>query len=105
MKLLNAFSANMLNPDIVDTNVSFTAITLDTAKSKALGLQSCIGHQDTANVLSELLGIVVPMNRCTVELSRGETALLAQYRGDRLPENATALPHGATITFYLVTVE
>jgi hypothetical protein len=68
------------------------------------GVDSAVGHADTAAVFSSLLGVPVPMERRTVTLQPGETALVGQYSGPRLPEGATTLPEEATITWLLVTV-
>jgi hypothetical protein len=99
--LANAFSLNMLNKNKVLLSVE--QISLDEAKTVlADGFISAIGHQDTANVLSNLLGIDVPMNRVNVVLDSSVTLVVAQYKGPRLPEGATQLPVGATIEFYTV---
>ena len=52
------------------------------------GLQSCVGHADTAAVLG------VPMNRMSVTLAFGDVVYVAQLRGGRLPEGSTTLPEG-----------
>lgn len=46
---------------------------------------SAIGHQATADALTELLGIDVPVNRITFEQQAGQMALVLKLRG-RLPE-------------------
>ena len=66
---------------------------------------SCIGHADTARVLSTLLQREIPCNRVTVNLGPNEKCIIAQYIGPRLPEGATVLPEGAEIRFYLVKME
>lgn len=88
--LLNAFSLQMVD---VPCNVSFTEV--DALPS---GLESAIGHQDTANVLG------VPMNRINVHLSKGDTAYVAQLVGGRLPEGTTTLPDGFRFRFFKVVV-
>ena len=67
--------------------------------------ESCIGHADTARVLSRMLERDIPTNRVSVTLNVGDTAIVAQYIGPRLPEGATMLPEGAEIRFYLVKME
>lgn len=101
--LLNAFSANMLSefPCAVD----FTAISSAAARCNlADGFQSAVGHADTAAVFSAVLGIPVPYRRETVTLRPGQTAIIGQYSGPRLPEGATTLPEGADIKWLLVEV-
>lgn len=61
---------------------------------------SAIGHADTAAVLADILGVTVPTNRVTLPLDQeAGDVVVAQYNGPRLPEGATTLPAGATITF------
>lgn len=103
MKLLNAFSVNMLGHS--PARVEFTEIDREAAaKLAAAGLDSSVGHPDTATVFAVVLGAPVPCVRSTVTLLPGETALLGQYRGPRLPEGATALPEGASIQWLIVSV-
>jgi len=100
MKIFNAFSINMLPGD---SEVLFERISLWEIGKK--NLESYIGHQDTANVISGILGIEpLPMNRQSITLEREETCIIAQYAGSRLPEGATTLPEGAKITFWKVTI-
>jgi len=49
------------------------------------GLESAVGHEATAQVFSEVLGVAVPANRVQVTLSRGDFALLGSLNA-RLPE-------------------
>lgn len=67
-------------------------------------LESAIGHAETAAIVSDILGVNLPANRCNVKLTRGEKIIIAQYIGPRLPEGATKLPEGAKIEFRMVEV-
>lgn len=99
--LANAFSLNMLSQ--AKALVSVEQISLEETKTVlANGFISAIGHQDTANVLSNLLGIDVQTNRVNVVLNDDTTLIVAQYKGPRLPEGSTKLPEGAKIEFYRV---
>ena len=103
MKLLNAFSLNMLSA--FPASASFREVSLGEARELlAQGFDSAVGHAETAAVFSEQLGVAVPAQRVTVALTKGESALVGQYRGPRLPEGATTLPEGASIRWYLVTI-
>ena len=103
MKLLNAFPLNMLFAFPADIHVG--EISLEEAKAELVGgVDSAVGHTDTAAVFSTVLGIEVSTNRVTVTLNKGETVLIGQYIGPRLPEGATNLPEGATIKWLLVEV-
>lgn len=104
MKLLNAFSLNMINTGIIGT-VHFDELTLEEAKQLiGNGFTSAIGHESTARVFSDVLGADVAMNRMSVQLNMGEKALVGQYLGPRLGEGATELPSGARIQWILVTI-
>jgi len=48
---------------------------------------SAIGHQGTAQLLSQLLGIEIPVNRITVQLEDGDM-VIAFFLKQRLPEGA-----------------
>ena len=107
--LLNAFSANML-VDLPST-VTFTDIFAHEARNLLLAesdgeeeVRSAVGHADTAAVFSAVLGLAVPCRRETVRLASGDSAIIGQYFGPRLPEGATALPAGATIRWLKVSV-
>jgi hypothetical protein len=69
----------------------------------ALTAQSCVGHADIASVLSGLIGIEVPVNRVSVSLMPGDTLVVGQYVGPRLPEGCSTLPDGARIEWYVVS--
>lgn len=103
MYITNAFSINMLPREEV-VAVLFTPISLDEAREiAAKGLESAIGHADTARIVSDLLGVEIPSNRVDIRLQNRDRILVAQYSGPRLPEGATTLPEGAKIEFWLVT--
>jgi hypothetical protein len=89
--LMNAFSLQMV------TEFPCT-VSIEEVNQLPEGLESAIGHQDTANVLG------VPMNRVNVSLSKGDVAFVAQLQGGRLPEGSTVLPEGFAFKFFRVTV-
>jgi len=96
----NALSLNMLNGD---ATLSIIKVRREVAREfLADGFVSSIGHADTAAVVSDDLGLEIPVNRITVILEPGTTLVVAQYRGPRLPEGTTKLPEGATIEYYVV---
>lgn len=43
--------------------------------------QSAIGHQATADILTSLLGVTVPMNRIQYSQQQGDTALVFKLKG------------------------
>lgn len=103
MYIVNAFSINMLPRERV--SVVFTPISNgEAAAIAAEGLESAIGHADTACVVGSLLGIDLSANRVDIKVAPGDRLLVAQYTGPRLPEGATALPEGAKIEFWVAEV-
>lgn len=109
MKVLNAFSLQMLTSLFEDScavNVTFKKVSVDYAAEilEVAGCESHVGHADIAHIMSEQLGTTVAFNRQPTALSAGEIALICQYVGGRLPEGATALPEGAELRWYEVTV-
>ena len=102
MKIANAFSLSMIsgNAIILTKEVSLEKVQ-EMAKE---GVQSYVGHADTAAVLTSMIGYPVPMNRVNLSLGTGDRVVVAQVQGGRLPEGATTLPEGATMKFVEVTV-
>jgi len=120
--LSNAFSLQMQG----ENECSTRRVTLDEAKQAILSLvpgpyidresekdgsdavvtlaaRSCVGHADVATVLSGLIGFDVPVNRVSVSLQPGDTLVVGQYVGPRLPEGCKELPTGAHIEWYIVS--
>lgn len=89
--LANAFSLQMLK----SANCTIQCETVDAIPE---GLESAIGHQDTAKVLG------VPMNRVNISLDSGDTLFVAQLTGGRLPEGATTLPEGFEFKYIKITI-
>jgi hypothetical protein len=104
--ILNAFSVNMLDMAEKSATVRFDEMDIELVKEtlEDLGFESAVGHEDTANVFSQQLGLDVPANRATVALKKGDYAVVGQYRGPRLPEGCKTLPEGASIVWYGVSV-
>lgn len=103
MLITNAFSINMLKPDIMVQDVLFVPLSVDEARDfvKKDGAVSAIGHVDTALLVSNILGIPLEASRINVTLP-DKGMIVAQYSGPRLPEGATTLPEGAKIDFWWV---
>lgn len=97
----NAFSLQMLDTTAA-TTVDIVPVTVEEVASA--GAESCVGHADTANVLTTLLGVDVPMNRVSLRLNVGDVLYVAQVTGGRLPEGCTELPAGFTMAFLKVTL-
>jgi hypothetical protein len=86
MWLCNAFSIQML-PEFPAT------VRFEEVGELPDGLESAVGHADTAAVLG------VEMRRVSVTLTRGEIFFVAQLVGGRLPEGSTELPEGFSFRF------
>ena len=103
--LSNAFSLSMIanlghcNLDITSNICNYQQMVED------LKPTSIVGHQDTANLFSNLLGIDVTMNRVSVTLEKGDILIVGQYTGPRLPEGTSILPEGASINWMCVIVD
>jgi len=102
--LLNSFSANMLAD--LPVSVVFTELSAAeaTAELQRQGFVSAVGHDDTAIIMTRILGVYVPCSRSTVLLRRGDKALIGQYSGPRLSEGTTTLPSEAAIKWILVDI-
>ena len=97
----NAFSLQMLDTTQV-TDIRVAPVDVSTVASS--DFTSVIGHQDTAAVVSSMLGKDVPCNRTSVRLSKGDIMFVAQIVGGRLPAGTTTLPAGFKIVFLKVTI-
>lgn len=110
--LINALSLNMFEIDdtIKINTIKIKVIPLLPEQAKTLIkldkdiLVSAIGHEDTARIISNLLGLEIKPNRINVKLTLKDYAIVAQYVGPRLDEGATELPKGAEVKFYMVTI-
>lgn len=95
----NAFSLQMLNGNC--TVQVFEVKPEEIANSK---FTSVVGHADTAEVLSGILGKPVEFNRASIKLGCGDKLYVAQVIGGRLPEGAKTLPEGFKMKFLEVEV-
>jgi hypothetical protein len=113
MIILNSFSLNMLETvkgEFLKRSIDVTEITIDEVIEKLTdpdlgGIESAIGHEDTAKLFSKELGLEIPFNRKTISLNPvNGWVIVGQYRGPRLPEGTTTLPEGAEICWYIVEI-
>lgn len=99
----NAFSLNMVKPEHLEA-LRFVNCPIEEVK-EWMGVyewESCVGHTDTATLLTTLLGTDVGQRRTTITLEKSDTMMVAQYKGPRLDEDATVLPDGAMIEWVFV---
>ena len=77
--LSNAFSLSMLNLNPAAV-VIVRPISLDGVKDllSKRGFESAVGHQSTAEILSNLLSVEVPANRIHIKLEAGDVLIVFQ---------------------------
>ena len=97
--LANAFSGQMI-PDSCIINKK--PIDIEHVKEMLIGTpwKSCVGHDETAAVLTDMLDMPVPKERVNVFIKPEDILIVAQVQGGRLPEGATTLPENFTIKFF-----
>ena len=96
MFVCNAFSLQMVRE--FPANITVEEISQSEFDSLKPNLESAIGHTDTAKVLG------FEPNRINVALNKGDSIVVAQLQGGRLPEGSTTLPEGFSFKFLKVTV-
>ena len=102
--LANSFSLQMLNLERVNY-IEVTPLELEEAKKLLKnGFISIIGHRDTANILSNVLNLIIPYNRISIKLNLEDTLIVAQLTGGRLPEGISTLPEGYKFEFLKVNL-
>ena len=96
----NAFSLNMVEGSC---NISVKNLNIEEVNDilSRFNFKSIVGHNDTANVFSSVVGVDIPCNRETFTL-RNEVLIVGQYRGPRLKEGETTLPKDASIQWMQV---
>ena len=109
--LSNAFSLSMIDrenhgvtimPISLKTALGFLDVKEGNIEPGEIPFISVVGHADTAGLLSDLLGLDIPMNRISIKLGDDDVMIVAQYMGPRLPEGTTKLPEGSSFEFWLI---
>lgn len=103
--ICNAFSLQMLNLE-KEQNIHLQPLTVEEVQEKLekQDFISVVGHEDTANVLSNMLGVKVKQNRVNLSLTEKDTLIVAQLIGGRLPEGSTTLPKGFEFKFVKIAI-
>jgi hypothetical protein len=103
--IANAFSLNML-PDNAVNNLAIVNISKSDVDSliRVPGQQiiNAIGHPTTDVIIRNMLTGLPIGERLNVKINSGDSLIVAQYSGPRLPEGAVALPEGAGFKWYLI---
>ena len=96
--LSNSFSIQMIG------SLDYTLVQFEKIEPKDVpnNVVSAIGHADTATICSSMLGIPIPANRVSIQLTHEDTLYVVQVLGGRLPEGCTSLPPGIELQFYRV---
>jgi hypothetical protein len=111
----NAFSLSMLGANLPPTGrtVKVRPISLEEVKGmlQSVPFTSAVGHESTAQLLTDLLGTEIVPNRIAITLVPGDQLIVAQLLV-RLPEGAVltreeiqTLYAEGRISFYLVEVD
>ena len=98
----NAFSLAMI-PD--GGTVRVKKVNLPAIAQRLVNPVSIVGHADTAQVFTSLLGIDVSANRQSITLTDKDILYVGQLIGGRLPEGATKLPEGFEIIWMCVRID
>ena len=98
--LSNAFSLSMFP---AGQGMLFKMVPVTVEEVAGKDFISVVGHPDTANILTGMLGKNVVCNRISLALNYNDVLYVAQYYGPRLAEGATKLPEGAKIDFVRIT--
>lgn len=103
--LSNAFSLQMLELKEV-THLRVTPLDLEEAQTllSRTPFESAVGHFDTASVFTEQLGFFIPVNRVNLKINPGDSIVVGQLIGGRLPEGALFLPENFKIQWVLVNI-
>ncbi|MGM0439409.1 MAG: STIV orfB116 family protein [Patescibacteria group bacterium] len=101
----NSFSIQML--DINNrTEVVFQPLTKEEViQELSSGFKSALGHEDTAQVVSNDLDLTVEFNREFISIDETDQVIVAQIEGGRLPEGSTTLPSDFNLKYYMVEVK
>lgn len=105
----NAFSLQMLGEEVVG-NIRYQQINIEDVKhfldefddEEGVEPISAVGHQDTAQVFSNLLERNIPTSRINITLEKGDTLFVGQLMGGRLPEGTKTLPENMKIKWFIV---
>lgn len=81
--ILSAFSLNMLPISRYGQWIHLYIKEIDIPEAREIlarykDFVSAVGHQSTADLLSKLLGVKVPVNRTMVQLKGGDKAIVCQ---------------------------
>ena len=100
----NAFSLQMVKPPTFFEQSAVTKERMTDELKNNPHIVKVVGHRETADVLTEMLGVEIPYNRQSITLKPGDTLYVAQVIGGRLPEGSTTLPPGVRIEFRCVDI-
>lgn len=101
--LSNAFTSRMLDNRKLSEVLFYPVKKEDIAKQE---FYSVVGHKETADVLTNMLGKGVVFNREFVKLHEGDIMYVAQIEQNvRLPEGCTKLPDDCTMVFMAVDLK
>jgi hypothetical protein len=69
------------------------------------GFVSAISSEEVAYLFGSVLQIPLSTNNLSISLKSGDQAILGLYKGPKIRSRQSRLTYGATITWYLLTVD
>ena len=101
----NKYLGDDFSLDMMDTVANFTLFRARRVSPSDIpsDVISVVVNDNTAKIISGMLGFDVPTNRTSITLSKDDILFVAQYNGPRLKSGATELPKGASISFMEIT--
>lgn len=97
--LVNAFSLQMLTHPV--STIFTSPMTAERARNAMISQHgvSAIGHLDTARVVGKDLCLPLMCSQQRIRLNQGDTLIVAQITGGRLPIDAEELPAYMELTY------
>lgn len=101
--LTNAFSLDMLEINEIKS-IDIIPYSIDYLKTYLTkrNFISAIEHQSTAEILSNLLNLHIPMNRISVKMTENDAIIVFQYSDPGLEEGMITLPKNAGFKVYKI---
>ena len=91
-----------LDPFPIPT-VRFIKVNLNEVKlHHKRGFVSSIDNAELAAVVSNMIKLPVPVNKCDVKLNNHSELIMVNLLGGTLPKGCTSLPEGFEIEWYLI---
>jgi hypothetical protein len=106
MKLLHAFSPSMLGHGWEPKSLCFQRFRIEQVREmlRHEGVESYVKHANLASILTEQLGMTIPVHDGPIKLLPCIPAIIAQYYGPMMAADQKVIPEGGQLRFYQVMV-